>query len=150
MWKNINSFQYLRVMGPKSISDHGWELNIFCHGRTINVFGLVLLGGNLNFWQFGQLGIWVTWTLSNLDFGQFANSKYWETYVLKNLTRALMAESISGLFFIGFTDLGVCDLGCSRLDRAGFFCMAFLLTPQACRKRWGRWGTCSPSFWQIS
>ena len=123
MWKNINSFQYLRVMGPKSISDHGWELNIFCHGRTINVFGLVLLGGNLNFWQFGQLGLWVTWTLSNLDFGQFgqlgrwtawvtwtldnlgnldfgqfANSKYWETYVLKNLTRALMAESISGLF----------------------------------------------------
>ena len=109
-------------MGPKSISDHGWELNIFCHGRTINVFGLVLLGGNLNFWQFGQLRLWVTWTLSNLefgqfgqlgrwtawtldnlgnlDFGQFANSKYWETYVLKNLTRALMAESISGLFCV--------------------------------------------------
>jgi hypothetical protein len=58
----------------------------------------------LDFGQFGQLGrwtAWVTWTLDhlgNLDFGQFDNSNYWETYVLKNLTRALMAESISGLF----------------------------------------------------
>ena len=63
--------------------------------------------GNLDFMQFGKLGlyaIWETWTLDNLgnlDFGQFANSKYWETYVLKNLTCALMAESISGLFILG-------------------------------------------------
>ena len=54
------------------------------------------------FWQLGRWTAWVTWILDhlgNLDFGQFDNSNYWETYVLKNLTRALMAESISGLFF---------------------------------------------------
>ena len=61
---------------------------------------------NLDFGQFGQLGrwtAWVTWTLDhlgNLDFGKFANSNFLETYVLKNLTRAFMAESISGLFYI--------------------------------------------------
>ena len=58
--------------------------------------------------DFEQLGLWGIWTLDslgtctldhlgNLDFWQFPNSSYWETYVLKNLTRALMAESISGL-----------------------------------------------------
>ena len=26
--KNIDNFQYMRVMGPKSISDHGWAINV--------------------------------------------------------------------------------------------------------------------------
>ena len=68
--------------------------------------GNFLLWDNLDFCNLGildfeKLDHWVTWiwsNLGNLDFGKFVNCNHWETYELKNLTRALMAESISGLF----------------------------------------------------
>ena len=102
----------------------GYEraINIFGYWTAINIIGYGKLGlwatwtlGNLSFgwlglWANWTLTIWVTWTLDSLgdlDFGQLGwlglgqlvYSNYWETCVLKNLTRALMAESISGLFF---------------------------------------------------
>ena len=52
--------------------------------------------GDLGFGHFGKLGLcipWVTWTLNNL----LLNLIIGKLDVLKNLTRALMAESISGL-----------------------------------------------------
>ena len=84
----MNSFQYLRVMGLKSISDHGWAINIFGHCRAINIFGLgraihiFLYRGNLDFWQSGQLGLWVTWVLGDLSFGWL---ELWVTWTLSNL-----------------------------------------------------------------
>ena len=55
--------------------------------------------GDLGFGHFGKLGLcipWVTWTLNNL----LLNLIIGKFDVLKNLTRAFMAESISGLFYI--------------------------------------------------
>ena len=69
----------MRGLGLISISDCGWAINIFGRGTGYKYFWPYLLGGNLDFWQFGQLGICVTWTLSNLDFGVFG---HWTAWVL--------------------------------------------------------------------
>ena len=68
---------------------------MFFNARAMHIFTGLLGGatwtfgnlGNLDFGQFGKLGLcipWVTWTLytfGDLGFGQFVNCNYWETYV---------------------------------------------------------------------
>jgi hypothetical protein len=49
-----------------NIVGHGRAINIFGHERAINIFGhwkaiiygIFLLGGNLDFGKFGRLGLW--------------------------------------------------------------------------------------------
>ena len=47
----------------------------------LEIWVICLLEGNLDFWQFGQHRLWVTWTLSNVDFGQFGQLRLWTPWV---------------------------------------------------------------------
>ena len=55
-----------------------WALGNLDFGQ-LKLWVTCFLGGDLDFWQFGQLELWVTWALSNLDFVQLGLWAIWAT-----------------------------------------------------------------------